>query len=65
MRAPCKKHHITASTLSHHDDFRRTVRNLVTTQKPSQTRNFRRREIQFHNQATIIPRAIALIRRIV
>jgi len=65
MRAPCKKHHITASTLSHHDDFRRTVRNQVTTQKPSQIQNFRRRAFQVNNEANINPSAIALIRRIV
>jgi hypothetical protein len=34
MHSPCKKHHITASTLTHHNSLRQTIRNQLTAQKP-------------------------------
>jgi hypothetical protein len=59
-----QKHHITASTLSHHDNLRHTVRNHPTPQKPSQIENSRCHTVQGHIQDHNIPSAIALIRHI-
>ena len=63
--APCKKHHVAASTLSHHDGLRRTVRNQLTPQKPLQISNFRHRTIHGHIRDNNIPGAIASIHCIV